>query len=136
MIVRTLEELTETERDVHAATWNSRRLLLKTDGMGFSLHDTVIHAGTATHMCYRHHLEAVYCIEGRGELEDLATGARHAIAPGTLYALDRHDEHVLHAHTALRMVCVFNPPLTGLETHDSDGAYPPDAAAKAQEVAL
>jgi L-ectoine synthase len=135
MIVRTLDKLLDTDRDVHAATWNSRRLLLKPDGMGFSLHDTVIHAGTATRMCYRHHLEAVYCIEGRGELEDLKTGKRHAIAPGTLYALDQHDEHVLHAQTALRLVCVFNPPLTGLETHGPDGAYPPDPDAKEREAA-
>ena len=135
MIVRTLEKLIDTERDVHADTWNSRRLLLKTDGMGFSLHDTVIHAGSATRMCYRHHLEAVYCIEGRGEIEDLATGERHAIAPGTMYALDRHDEHVLRADTALRLVCVFNPPLTGLETHGPDGAYPRDPEAKEHEAA-
>jgi L-ectoine synthase len=135
MIVRTLEKLIDTERDVHAVTWNSRRLLLKADGMGFSLHDTVMHPGSATRMCYRHHLEAVYCIEGHGELEDLATGARHAIVPGTMYALDKHDEHVLHAHTALRMVCVFNPPLTGLETHGPDGAYPPDADVKEREAA-
>jgi L-ectoine synthase len=128
MIVRTLRELIDTDRDVRAATWHSRRLLLKGDGMGFSLHDTVIHANTATRMCYRHHLEAVYCIEGHGELEALATGERHAIEPGTVYALDRHDEHVLHASTALRLVCVFNPPLTGIETHGADGAYPPDPA--------
>jgi L-ectoine synthase len=126
MIVRTLQELIGTERDVHDATWNSRRLLLKADGMGFSLHDTLIHAGTQTRMCYRNHLEAVYCIEGQGEIEALATGQRHAIVPGTVYALDRHDDHVLYAHSALRLVCVFNPPLTGLETHGSDGAYPPD----------
>jgi L-ectoine synthase len=126
MIVRTLEQVIDTERDVHAATWNSRRLLLKADGMGFSLHDTVMREGSSTLMCYRHHLEAVYCIEGRGELEDLATGTRHAIVPGTMYALDQHDEHVLHAYTQLRVVCVFNPPVTGAETHRADGAYPPD----------
>jgi L-ectoine synthase len=135
MIVRTLEMLIDTERDVHAATWNSRRLLLKADGMGFSLHDTVIHAGTATRMCYRHHLEAVYCVGGRGEIEELATGNRYAVTPGTMYALDRHDEHVLHAHTALHLVCVFSPPLTGLETHGPDGAYPPDPDAKGREAA-
>jgi L-ectoine synthase len=126
MILRSLNEVTGTERDVHGPTWNSRRLLLRNDGMGFSLHDTVMRAGTETRMCYRHHLEAVYCIEGRGTVEEAGSGRRHAIEPGTVYALDRHDEHVLRADTELRLVCVFNPPLVGDEVHGADGAYPPD----------
>lgn len=126
MIVRSLTSVIGTERDVHAATWNSRRLLLKQDGMGFSFHHTIIHAGTQTRMCYRNHLEAVYCIAGKGTLEELANGARHTIEPGTLYALDRHDEHVLRAETELSLLCVFNPPLVGNETHDATGAYPAD----------
>jgi len=130
MIVRTLDGLAAGPRDVAGPTWRSRRLLLRGDAMGFSLHDTLMTAGSVTAMCYTHHLEAVYCIAGSGEIEDLATGATHAIAPGTVYALDRHDRHVLRAHTALRLVCVFNPPLTGDETHDADGAYPPAALAE------
>ena len=75
-------------------------------------------------MWYRNHVEAVYCVEGEGEIEDLERGEVHPIAPGTLYALDRNDRHVLRARTQLRMICVFNPPLVGPETHDEDGAYP------------
>jgi len=77
-------------------------------------------------MQYRNHRETVYCIEGEGEIEDLGTGEVHAIRPGTLYALNRHDHHVLRANRGvpMRMVCVFNPPLTGRETHDASGAYP------------
>lgn len=123
MIVRRLQEL-DQERSVVARNWSSRRLLLASDGMGFSLHDTVIKAGTATQMWYRHHLEAVYCVEGRGHLLDLGTGAVHAIRPGTMYALNGHDQHTLQAETDLRMICVFNPPLVGPETHDESGAYP------------
>lgn len=124
MIVRTLDEVEGTARHVFAPTWSSRRLLLASDGMGFSLHDTLIDAGTETHMWYRHHLEAVYCIGGEGTLEDLGTGEVHEISPGTVYALDRHDHHVLRARTRMRMVCVFNPPCTGQEVHGDDGAYP------------
>lgn len=124
MIVRTLAEITDTDRDVAAPTWRSRRLLLAKDGCGFSMHDTVIHAGTETEMWYQHHLEAVYCIEGRGELEDRETGQIHALAPGTLYVLDGHERHTVRAETQLRMVCVFDPPVTGDETHDENGAYP------------
>lgn len=125
MIVRSLDELRGGEREVKARNWTSLRLLLEKDGMGFSLHDTVIHAGTETPMWYRHHLEAVYCIEGEGEIEDLTDGRRHPIRAGTLYALDGHERHVLRARSRMRMVCVFNPPCTGREVHGEDGAYPP-----------
>lgn len=127
MILRRLIEIVGTPRDVSAETWTSRRLLLAHEGMGFSLHDTLIHAGTETRMHYKHHLEAVYCIEGEGTLEDLETGATHALAPGTMYALIGHERHVLRATTPMRMICVFNPPVTGREVHGEDGAYPPTA---------
>jgi L-ectoine synthase len=124
VIVRTLEDTVGGDTHVFAPTWNSRRLLLAGDGMGFSLHDTIIDAGTETRMWYRNHLEAVYCIEGEGTLEDAETGEVHQISAGTVYALDRHDRHVLRATTQMRMVCVFNPPCTGKETHDENGTYP------------
>lgn len=124
MIVRTLDDIVGTDRDVRGETWSSRRLALADDGMGFSMHDTIIHAGTETAMWYRNHLEAVYCIEGEGTIEDVATGDVHDIAPGTIYLLDEHDRHVLRATTQLRMICSFNPPCTGDETHDETGAYP------------
>ncbi|MBT9282707.1 MAG: ectoine synthase [Hydrogenibacillus schlegelii] len=132
MIVRRLEEIIGTERDVQAKTWNSRRLLLKRDGFGYSLHDTRIFAGTETTMWYKHHIEAVYCVTGEGELVDHETGAVHAIRPGTLYVLDRHDRHTLRAKTELRLFCVFTPALTGQEVHDASGAYPPPEEAEAK----
>lgn len=124
MIVRTLDEIVGTARDVKAETWSSRRLLLADDRVGFSLHDTIIGAGTETTMWYQNHIEAVYCIEGQGTLTDTATGDVHQIGSGTVYLLDRHDHHVLRARTQMRMVCVFNPPCTGAETHDAEGVYP------------
>ncbi|PZN32742.1 MAG: L-ectoine synthase [Proteobacteria bacterium] len=129
MIVRRLDEARRTPRRVVSKTWESTRLLLRNDGMGFSFHITTMYAGTETRMCYRNHLESVYCISGHGELEDCATGERHRIEPGTIYILDKHDEHVLRAETELTLACVFNPPLHGLEVHDATGAYPTTATA-------
>ena len=125
MIVRYLEEIENGERTVEGNTWKSRRLLLRDDGLGFSLHDTLIYAGTSTHMQYSHHIEAVYCIAGSGRVRAVASGEEYPVTAGTLYALDRHDEHILLADTEMRMICVFNPPLRGDETHDENGAYPP-----------
>jgi len=124
MIVRTLEEISGTERETSAETWTSRRLLLKSDGMGFSLHDTILYAGTTTEMEYQNHLESVYCIEGKGRLKDLSNDREYPIEPGTMYALSGNERHILIADEQLRMVCVFNPPIVGPETHDQNGAYP------------
>jgi L-ectoine synthase len=124
VIVRRLHDIAGTERAVEGPTFVSRRFLLADDRVGFSFHDTILYAGTTTTMWYRHHVEAVYCIEGEGELEDLTDGTVHRIEPGTLYTLNGHERHVLRADTDLRMICVFDPPLTGGELHDDDGAYP------------
>ncbi len=124
MIVKTLDEIINTENDVKTKTWASRRFLLKKDGMGFSFHETTIYAGTETHIWYKNHLEAVYCVGGEGEIETVADGKIYPIKDGTMYALNEHDEHYLRAKTDLRLICVFNPPLTGQEIHDENGVYP------------
>jgi L-ectoine synthase len=129
MIVRTLQQARTGERHVEAATWESTRLLLSSDKMGFSFHITTIRAGTETPMHYQHHLEAVYCIAGEGEVETVADGKVYLIRPGTLYVLDQNDKHILRARTEIQFACVFNPPLHGKETHDATGAYPLVAAA-------
>jgi len=124
MIVRTVDGIAGTERDVSGPGWRSRRLILRDDGMGYSLHDTVVQEGTELRLHYKDHLETNYCVAGEGEVVDVSTGQRFAIGPGTVYALDRNDKHVLRALRGdLRLVCVFNPPLSGRETHNSDGSY-------------
>lgn len=125
MIIRDLlKERPGGRRHIVSDGWQSTRLLLSDDGMGFSFHITTIDAGAELPMHYTNHLEAVFCIDGEGSIEDLAAGATHEIRPGILYALDRHDRHVLRADTQLTFACVFNPPLTGGEVHDRDGSYP------------
>ena len=125
MIVRTLDDILGTDRDVRGQGWQSRRLILRGDAMGCSLSDTLIAAGSEQRMQYKHHLETNYCISGEGEVEDLATGTVFPIRPGMVYALDKHDAHVVRAKTELRFVCVFTPPLTGTERHQADGSYAP-----------
>ncbi len=128
MIVRTLEEIIGTEREVHAenGNWVSRRFVLNDDAAGFSFHETIIKAGTETHIWYKHHIEAVYCVAGDGEIEDLKTGEIHPIKDGTLYLLNDNDEHLLRGGSEdMRLICSFNPPIIGREMHDEDGAYLP-----------
>lgn len=125
MIVRTLEEIIGTENEMKADTWSSRRFLLEKDGMGFSFHETIIYAGTETHIHYQNHLEAVYCVAGDGEIETVADGKVYPIKDGTMYALNKNDEHYLRGGKEdMRLICTFNPPLVGTETHDENGVYP------------
>ncbi len=129
MIVRTLEAAERCERRIVSEGWDSTRLLLKSDGMGFSFHITTIYAGANLEMHYQNHLESVYCISGEGQIEDRADGKVYPIKPGTIYALDQHDRHFLRATTEMKMACVFNPPLHGKEVHNAQGAYELDAEA-------
>jgi len=132
MIVRHLQDIIDSKRDVRAenGNWESRRLILNDDAVGFSLHDTIIHAGTETLLWYKHHIEAVYCIEGEGEVETTENGTVYPIKAGSVYLLNGNERHWLRARTTMRMVCVFNPPVTGSEVHDKDGAYSPGAEVK------
>jgi len=124
VIVRRLQDLIGTERDVDNGNWVSRRFLLAKDGAGFSMNETTIRAGTETYIWYKNHLEAVYCVGGEGSIEDLTDGTVHEVTDGTIYVLDGHEKHMLRAKTDMRMICVFTPPLTGREVHDADGVYP------------
>ncbi|WP_294928090.1 ectoine synthase [uncultured Paracoccus sp.] len=123
MIVRDLEDARKTERLVKAEGWDSTRLVLAGDGMGFSFHITRIQPGTSHVFHYKHHFESVYCISGEGTIEDLATGTTHQIRPGVVYALDLNDRHRLSARSELVLACCFNPPVTGTEVHREDGSY-------------
>jgi L-ectoine synthase len=124
MIVRTLEEITDTERDVVTPHWRSKRLVLAGDGVGFSVHETVLEAGSVNDFWYANHIEAVFVIDGEGELHDKDNGVTYALGPGSIYVLNGHEHHQLRPRTRMRTACVFNPPVTGREVHDENGVYP------------
>jgi len=125
MIVRDFNKLVteEHERVVSDAQWSSVRLLLAEDGMGFSFHITFLEPGSEHTFEYKNHFESVYCMQGKGSITDIATGETHEIKPGVMYALDKHDRHILRADEELIMACCFNPPVTGKEVHRADGSY-------------
>lgn len=127
MLIKRLKDIRASSRNVTDKGWESSRLLLAEDGMGFSFHITTLRAGGEWTFHYQHHVEAVYVLSGTGRIEDLATGECHVLEPGTLYALNDHDRHRLRADSELVTACVFNPPVTGTEVHDETGAYRPAA---------
>lgn len=128
MIVRNLHDIRKSDRHVESNGWHSDRLLLKDDGMGFSFHVTTMFAGEELHMHYQNHLEAVLVMQGEGTIEDLGTGLTHELKPGVMYALNANDRHIVRPVQDIVCACVFNPPVTGREVHDENGAYPADTA--------
>ena len=124
MLIRTIDEITDTDADIQSENWRSKRIVLAREGVGFSVHETTLYAGTESEFCYQNHIEAVFIVEGEGEIEDPATGEVHQLSPGSLYLLNDHDRHRVRPRTQMRTVCVFNPPVTGREVHDENGVYP------------
>jgi L-ectoine synthase len=115
MLIKKLDE-------VKCVEWGnglSRRFLLEADGMGYTLTDTIVRAGTTSLIEYRNHLEACYCIEGSGSVVEM-DGTEHKIEVGTMYALNNRDPHYLKGgeNEDLRLVCMFTPALQGDEHHD------------------
>ena len=130
MIIRKLGDIRKSDLNVRSKGWDSARMLLKDDGMGFSFHITTMHAGKELKMHYQNHLEAVFVLKGTGTIEDLGTGEVHKLAPGVMYALNANDRHIVRPETDILTACVFNPPVTGREVHDENGAYPADVDAR------
>ncbi len=122
MIVKTRADVIGTKGDAHGDKWHSLRLLHKEDGMGVTLTDTILEEGFEMVLWQKNHLEAIYCLEGEGTVEELDSGTIHEIKPGTLFAMNEHDRHRIRAKTRMRLVATFTPPLTGDEVHDADGS--------------
>ena len=122
MIVKTREDVIGTKGEASGDRWYSLRLLHREDGMGVTLTDTILEPGFEMVLWQKNHLEACYCLEGEGTVEELDTGVIHQIRPGTLYAMNNHDRHRIRAETRMHIVCTFFPALTGAEVHDADGS--------------
>lgn len=101
----------------------SFRPVLASHNIGFSVCKTVLPVGGPNRWHYKHHQEACYCIKGKAILHNLETGVKTMITPDVVYVLDNHDDHTLEVLEDMILISIFNPPLTGKETHDKDGSY-------------
>ena len=120
-------ELHGTDREVKCPNGGfiSIRMLIKKDGMGFTMTRTTVHPTKEFQMWnYKHHLEACYCIRGHGTLKN-AAGKTWEIKPGIFYALDKHDQHYFKAKDTVILICTLTPALEGHEVHQPDGSYKP-----------
>jgi L-ectoine synthase len=124
MKIQRINQLHETERSVKFTGGISIRPIIASDGMGFSVHKTIIPKGKPNFWHYPNHLEACYCIKGKGVLTNLETSEEHLITTDTVYLLDNHDKHTFEALEDTVLISVFNPPVMGNEKHDKQGNYP------------
>src|ERR1044072_2961466 len=104
MLVRSVHDLADTDRDIQTPIWRSKRIVLAKEGVGFSVHETTLYAGTVNDFWYANHIEAVFIVEGEGELLDKETGQTYQLRPGSLYLLDKNDHHQGRPRTDRRTV--------------------------------
>lgn len=111
------------ERKVTFHSGVSNRLVLESDGMGYTMTKTVIEPGKRVFQHYKNHMETCYCVRGKAILTNAETGEEFIIEPDVTYSLDNHDPHYFEALEETVLICTFNPPLTGKEIHREDGSY-------------
>jgi len=124
-VIRVSELPSERIVDCPKGGFRSHRILLESDGAGYSMTKTVLPAAGKQFWHYKHHIESCYCVSGKALLTNATTGEYWAIAPDTTYVLDNHEPHYFEAIEETVLICVFNPPLTGRELHGDDGSYAP-----------
>ena len=100
------------------------RYLTQDDECGFTMSTPRSPAGKGIVLWYQNHVEANYILEGEGSVEDLTTGEKWDLAPGSMYVVGPKDRHQTQTRTGFYLLSVFNPPLVGGETHDDQGGYP------------
>jgi len=126
MFVRTMEDVRKAGHVIQTGGFaTSERYLTAADGLGFSFHSVRVKKGGEGELWYKHHWEGNLVLDGTFEVTDRATGKVHTLGPGALYVVGPKDRHHVRAITDVHVLSVFDPPLAGTETHDTDGAYPP-----------
>jgi len=118
MFFKDVKDILGTDRDVVGNGWQSRRLILAGDGLKYSVHETTIAANATLRFKYANHRETVYCIEGEGTVQNLATGEVHSLHPGCIYSAGIGDDHIVKTATEMKLLCMFDPPLVGQESAD------------------
>ena len=78
MIVKGIEDVVNQKRVVTCPNggFKSFRYLIEKDNMGFGMTKTVIPPNGEQYWHYKNHLEACFCVEGKGEITNVSTGEK------------------------------------------------------------
>mgnify|MGYP002725593644 CR=1 FL=1 len=123
MIYHSAEDLTGTKRFVQADGFVSIRLAIAEDNLGFTVTEATGMTDINLEVEHKNHIEAVYVLEGTGEVEIMETGDVYKLYPGVFYAFDKHERHRYRLDTEVKAIAIFNPPLVGDEINDENGGY-------------
>ena len=123
MIYHAAQSLKGTKRYVQADGFVSIRLALAEDNLGFTVTEATGKTELDLEIQHKNHIEAVYVLEGTGEVELVETGEVYKLYPGVFYAFDKHERHKYRLDTEVRAIAIFNPPLIGDEVNDEEGGY-------------
>ncbi len=118
MFISSVQEVIGTDRDVQGPGWKSRRVILAEDGMGYSVHETLVDAGTHLRLNYANHRETVYVVAGRGTVTDVAGERAVSLQPGSVYSGGVGEEHILVCDTEMTFLVIFTPGLVADEEAD------------------
>ncbi|MEE9248742.1 MAG: ectoine synthase [Dehalococcoidia bacterium] len=129
MFVRKTDDIRGTEKELtlkrEGGSLRSARILTKEDGCGFSISDILVEGSWSIDLHYKNHVEMNFIVTGHGEVRDLSNGESWALSPGTLYVVGPKDRHSLSTQGYVHLISIFNPAITGTESHDADGAFEP-----------
>jgi len=119
LLLKSLSEVVDSDRNIFWERGYSRRFLAAPDGFNLSVHNTLCHSNHSTSLHYQHNVEVVYFIKGQGEYVLQNGEEQHEFDSekhnGTLILLE-HDAHVLKIGAADSIaICLFFPPLKGTE---------------------
>jgi L-ectoine synthase len=123
MIYHSAKDLEGTSRYVQAEGFVSIRLALAEDNLGFTVTEATGRTEIDMEIEHKNHIEAVYVLEGTGEVELVESGEVYKLYPGVFYAFDKHERHTYRLDTDVKAIAIFNPPLVGDEINDDEGGY-------------
>ena len=121
-IVRSLEDIRGTQREIYWGNGYSKRLLIQEDGLGFAFCITTGNSHTDSLIQYRNHFESCYYLSGTGEYE--WDSGSHPIKTGdnwgTVFIMNNNDTHHMRIRDESVCLSIFTPPIEGHECHDFD----------------
>ena len=117
LLMKSLSEVVDSDRNVFFKGGYSRRFLAAPDGYNISFHNTLVHANFNAHLHYPRNMEANFFIKGQGEYiwknghQQFDSEKHH----GTMLLVEQDPHEVKIGASDSIGICLFFPPLKGTE---------------------
>lgn len=119
LLMKSLDEVTDSDRNVPFEDGLSRRFLAAPDGYNISVHNTFCSSSFSKHLQYLNNKELVYVIKGQGEYVWQNGQCRHDFDSekhhGTMFLVGNNAHKMTIGARDTIAICLFYPPLMGNE---------------------